>query len=136
MTEAADSLSLTAPEAVTSVQPAQAEAEVAVPPEVAGRIDEMVRAFVETMAANDPQSDEYRRRVDEVTEMAEREIRSTSDMSNRLLDRPVRALSGLGEDKTSVAQSLLELRRTVEDLNPAKYDLHQGGPRKLLGFIP
>ena len=117
------------------VAPADAETRVALPPDSAGRIDAVVASFVDTVAAMDIHGDDYRRKIDDVNGLAEREIRSTSDMSNRLLDRPVRAAGGLADGNASVAKSLLELRRTVEELNPARYDL-RSAPRKLLGLVP
>jgi uncharacterized protein YaaN involved in tellurite resistance len=52
-------------------------------------------------------------------------------MSNRFLDRPVRAM-----DKDSgVGANLLALRKTVEELDPGKSGI-MGKPRKLLGIIP
>lgn len=130
------SLSLSAPEVVAAVAPEQAEKQVAVPSDAAQRIDSMVSAFVDGIAALDVHGDQYRRRVDDIDTLAEREIRSTSDVSNRLLDRPARAMSGLGDSNTPIAKGLLDLRRSVEDLNPAKHDLSHSGPRKLLGVIP
>ena len=129
-------LSLSPPEAVTTVAPAQAEREVTIDPEAARRIDTMVAAFVGGIRSLDVHGDDYRRRVDDIDSLADREIRSTSDMSNRLLDRPTRAMRGLGEGDTPIAKSLLDLRRSVDELNPAKHDLTHGGPRKLLGVIP
>jgi len=129
-------LSLSPPEAVTTVAPAQAEREVTIDPEAAKRIDTMVAAFVGGIRSLDVHGDDYRRRVDDIDSLADREIRSTSDMSNRLLDRPTRAMRGLGEGDTPIAKSLLDLRRSVDELNPAKHDLTHGGPRKLLGVIP
>ncbi|MFL6241204.1 MAG: toxic anion resistance protein [Actinomycetes bacterium] len=129
-------LNLTPPAAVTAVEPAEAEKEVAIPPEAAERIDAVVGDFVATITGLDVHGDDYRRRVDDINGMADREIRATSDVSNRLLDRPVRAVDGLGDGRGSVAHSLLDLRRTVEDLNPARYDLSRGGRRKVLGLIP
>jgi uncharacterized protein YaaN involved in tellurite resistance len=137
MTEApSGTLNLTPPEAVTAVEPTQAEKDVAIAPEAAQRIDAMVGGFVDTITGLDVHGDDYRRRVDDINGMAEREIRATSDVSNRLLERPVRAVTGLGDGGGSVAHSLLDLRRTVEDLNPARYDLSRGGRRKILGLIP
>ena len=132
----AATLSLSPPEAVTTVAPAQAEREVTIDPEAARRIDGMVAAFVGGIRSLDVHGDDYRRRVDDIDTLADREIRSTSDMSNRLLDRPTRAMRGLGEGDTPIAKSLLDLRRSVDELNPAKHDLTHGGPRKLLGVIP
>jgi len=130
------SLSLSAPEPVTTVAPGEAERQVIIDPEAAKRIDTMVAAFVGGLRSLDVHGDDYRRRVDDIDSLADREIRSTSDMSNRLLDRPARAMRGLGEGDTPIAKSLLDLRRSVDDLNPAKHDLTHGGPRKLLGVIP
>ena len=129
-------LSLSAPEAATTVGPAEAEREVTIDPEAAKRIDAMVTTFVGGLRSVDVHGDDYRRRVDDIDGLADREIRSTSDMSNRLLDRPTRAMRGLGQGDAPIAKSLLDLRRSVEELNPAKHDLTQGGPRKLLGVVP
>ena len=129
-------LSLNAPEPATTIAPDDAEKEVAIPSEAAQRIDSLVAAYVSGISDLDVHGDDYRRRVDDIDALADREIRATSEMSNRLLDRPTRAMSGLGSGDTSVARSLLDLRHSVEDLNPAKHDLSQGGPRKLLGILP
>ena len=132
----AEGLDLTPPAAVAEVKPVEAEREVPVPPEAAARIETMVGAFAESIASLDTQSDAYRRRIDEISNLGEREIRSTSEMSNRLLDRPTRALGTVLDGSAPIGKSLVELRHTVEELNPARYDLSRGGPRKLLGVIP
>ncbi len=131
------SLSLAAPEAVTTVAPAEAERDVSIDSDTAKRIDTMVTAFIGGLRTVDVHGDDYRRRVDDIDSLADREIRTTSDMSNRLLDRPTRAMRGLGQGGDApIAKSLLDLRRSVEELNPAKHDLTQGGSRKILGVIP
>src|SRR5262249_51828829 len=51
--------------------------------------------------------------------------------SNRFLDRPVRAM----DSDSNVGKSLVDLRQTIEDLDPARRgDLLS--PSKLLGLIP
>ena len=70
------------------MEPAEAEREVSIDPEAAKRIDAMVSTFVGSLRSIDVHGDDYRRRVDDIDSLADREIRSTSDMSNRLLDRP------------------------------------------------
>jgi uncharacterized protein YaaN involved in tellurite resistance len=52
-------------------------------------------------------------------------------MSNRFLDRPVRAMDADG----GVGKDLAELRRTVEDLDPGRKG-KLSAPRKLFGIIP
>ena len=103
---------------------------------MAARIDALVDSFIETMTSLDPRGEQYRRRIAEVSAIGEREVLATSEMSDRLLDRPVRAVSGMLGGKAPIARSLADLRRTVEDLNPARYDLAQVTPRRLLGVIP
>jgi len=65
--------------------------------------------------------------------MGDLDIRAAAESSNRLLQSPVRALQegGLSEGST-VGKTLLELRRTVEDLDPKEAT----GVKKLLGMIP
>ena len=129
-------LELTAPTPVLVVAPEEAEKRITIAPDVASRIDALVADFLESVSSLDPHSDEYRRRIADVNGIGEREIVATSEMSNRLLDRPVRAMTGILEGKAPIAKNLVELRHTVEDLNPARYDLAQMSPRKLLGVIP
>jgi len=129
-------LDLSAPAPVLVVAPEEAETGLTVAVDVATRIDALVAAFIDSVASLDAHGDEYRRRIADVNSIGDREIIATSEMSNRLLDRPVRAMTGILEGKAPIARNLVELRHTVEDLNPARYDLAQITPRKLLGVIP
>ncbi len=129
-------LDLVPPEPATAVEPAEAEKELPVDAETARRIDAMVETFADAVAGMDVHTDDYRRRVAEIDGIGEREMVATSQMSNRLLERPVRSVDGILGSKAPIAKSLVDLRHTVEDLNPARYDLTEGGPRKLLGVIP
>jgi uncharacterized protein YaaN involved in tellurite resistance len=65
--------------------------------------------------------------------MGDADIRHAAESSNRLLKSPVRALTEGGLTSGSkVGTTLVELRRTVEDLDPSGAQ----GTRKLLGFLP
>ncbi len=129
-------LDLAAPAPVLLVAPEEAERDVTVSLEMAGRIDAMVAALVDTITSVDAHSDAYRRRIEDINGIGEREIIATAEMSQRFLDRPVRAMSGILEGQAPVARDLVELRRIVEDLNPARYNLARVGRRRLLGVIP
>jgi len=129
-------LDLSAPAAVLVVAPEEAEKGITVAVDVATRIDAVVAVFIDSVTSLDVHGDEYRRRIADVNGIGEREVIATSEMSNRLLDRPVGAMTGILEGKAPIARNLVELRHTVEDLNPARYDLAQMTPRKLLGVIP
>ncbi len=64
--------------------------------------------------------------------MGDADIRKAAETSNRLLQTPVRALEYGGLAETSkVGKTLLELRRTVEDLDPARPQGGKGFFRKL-----
>jgi uncharacterized protein YaaN involved in tellurite resistance len=130
-------LTLTPPQPVTALTPEQAGKAVPVDPEQAKRIDAMVTGYVDAVVALDPHDPAFTKRVGDVSSLGDREIRQYAGQSNRLLERPVRSLDGgLLTDRSKVGKGLVDLRHTVEDLNPAKHDLMHGGPRKLLGMIP
>ncbi len=124
-------LDLSAPARVHVVAPDDAERGITVAADVAVRIDSMVADFIKTITSIDSHDDEYRRRIDDVNRLGEREIIATSQMSNRLLDRPVRAMTGILGRKAPVARNLVELRHFVEDLDPSRYDLVGADPRRL-----
>jgi len=134
---ATTSLVLTPPEPVTAIGPEAASKAISVSPDQAKRIDAMVSGYVDAVAALDPNDPQFTRKAGDVSTLGDREIREYASTSSRLLDRPVRSLdNGFFSDKSKVGKGLVDLRHTVEDLNPARHDLAHGGARKLLGVIP
>ncbi len=105
------------------------------PEELAG-IDRIVAEFVDDVSSLDVQGEEYRLRVADIDGLGEREILATSEMSGRLLDRPVQAMEGFLEGKAPLARRLVELRHAVDDLNPARYQLSSRRSRRMFGLIP
>jgi uncharacterized protein YaaN involved in tellurite resistance len=130
-TMTAEKLELTPPDPVPVVAPAQAAGLVPVSSEMQSKLDEKVEAFVADLVAQDVNSPEFGKRVDQLTNMGRKEIAAAAGMSNRFLDRPVRAM----DKEAGVGANLAELRKTVEDLDPGKHGKLSPG-RKLLGFIP
>jgi uncharacterized protein YaaN involved in tellurite resistance len=127
----APTITLTPPDPVPVVAPAQAAGLVPLSTEQTSKLDEKVDAFIADLVAQDAASPEFGKKVDQLTNMGRKEIAAASGLSNRFLDRPIRAMdkdSGVGKD-------LLALRQTVEDLDPGKAGI-MGKPRKLLGIIP
>ncbi len=61
------------------------------------------------------------------------EIQRSSSVASRMLERPTRAMKTLDEG-APVAKTLLDLRATVEKLDPSRQDL--SGAKKLLGMVP
>ena len=130
-TQSATDLHLTPPEPVPTVLPETAAGLVPVDAEKRSKLEEKVDGFVAELVALDANSPEFGKKVDQITNMGRKEIVATSAMSNRFLDRPIRAM-----DKDSgVGANLAELRKTVEELDPGKKG-KLSTSRKILGIIP
>ena len=96
-------------------------------------LDARVDGFLQALTTTQTRSPEFTAQADNVRTMGDADIRKATETSNRLLQAPVRALQegGIAEG-SKVGNTLLELRRTVEDLDPSKAT----GTRKFLGMIP
>jgi uncharacterized protein YaaN involved in tellurite resistance len=104
-----------------------------VDPAAVPALDNKVNSFLTALAAAQTRSPQFAAQAENVRAMGDADIRRAAETSNRLLQAPVRALQegGLAEG-SKVGQTLLDLRRTVEDLDPSQAT----GTRKLLGLIP
>ena len=130
---ASASLTLTAPDPVAAVAPAQAEGMVAIDTAAIPGLDAKVAEYVDGIVALDVHSPAFAAKAGDVASMGDEDIRASADMSNRLLASPVRALkSGPMSQNGKVTSTLVDLRRTIEDLDPQQAT----GTRKLLGMIP
>ncbi|MGW3389609.1 toxic anion resistance protein [Streptomyces cinereoruber] len=114
-------LVLTPPEPVPPVRASQASG--LVPLDEATRTEMTRRAaeYIGSIEGLDPRSPEFAGRVGEIAALGAGEMRSAAQQSNRMLDRTVRSLGAGapgGDPQARVGASLVELRRTVEDLNP------------------
>ncbi|WP_310531173.1 toxic anion resistance protein [Novosphingobium sp.] len=124
-------LELTPPDPVPVVAPEKAAGLVPVTAEKKSALEEKAETFVADLIAQDANSPEFGKRIDQLTSMGRKEIAAAAGMANRFLDRPVRAM-----DKDSgVGANLAELRKTVEELDPGKNGKLSTG-RKILGIIP
>ncbi len=122
---------LTPPDPVPEVKPEKAAGLVPVSDDVKSKLETKVDGFVEDLIAQDANSPEFGKKVDQLTNMGRKEIMAAAGMSNRFLDRPVRAM----DKDEGVGANLAELRRVVEDLDPGKRG-KLSGTRKILGIIP
>ncbi|MFB4262103.1 toxic anion resistance protein [Nonomuraea sp. GTA35] len=130
-------LVLTPPAPVTPVPAETAATMLPMADERAAELTAKAREFAGELGGIDPRSPEFSRKVHDISSMGDTEIRSASQVANRMLKRPVAALDaarGEGADAQGrVASGLVALRRTVVDLDPKQA---ASGPRKLLGLIP
>ncbi|MXP08844.1 toxic anion resistance protein [Pseudoblastomonas halimionae] len=124
-------LELTPPDPVPAVAPEKAAGLVPVSEEKKSKLEEKVEGFVTELVSIDANSPEFGKKVDQITNMGRREIQAAAQMSNRFLDRPVRAM----DQDEGVGANLMELRTVVEDLDPSKRGKLTTG-RKILGIIP
>ena len=115
-TDTAIDLKLTPPEPVPTVAPEKAAGLVPVDSDKRSKLDEKVDGFVSELIALNSNSPEFGKKVDQITNMGRKEITQSAAMSNRFLDRPVRAM----DQETGVGTNLAELRRTVEQLDPGR----------------
>jgi uncharacterized protein YaaN involved in tellurite resistance len=124
------------PEPPEEVEPEEAERKVPLDEDRQNELAERAQSFVVTVIEAEPESDDFKSAVDSAHQMGNDYLREAANVSNRLLDKPVKAMDqGALSGDSDVSKSLLELRSTVEALDPSnRGDLFQ--PKKLLGLIP
>jgi len=115
-------LTLTAPEAPAQVVETQApsmapQVEAAMVPELDAKVDGFLTSLTSTKAG----SPEFAKQAENVRTMGDADIRKAAETSNRMLDKPVTALKSGGiSEGSNVGKTLIELRRTIEDLDPGE----------------
>jgi uncharacterized protein YaaN involved in tellurite resistance len=136
VTDPGTELELVPPAPVAAVTPTQAATVVPVEEAVARELEATADAFAASVTTLDVHSPAFTGKVGSITRMGDRELRDAAAVPNRMLERPVKAMgSGLFDAGSPVSKSLIDLRNTVEELDPAR----QGdllSTRKLLGIIP
>jgi uncharacterized protein YaaN involved in tellurite resistance len=84
-------------------------------------LDSKVNDFLNALNSAEENSPTFSAQADAVRSMGDADIRKAAETSNRLLQTPVRAIEAGGlADTSKVGKTLLELRRTVEDLDPGQ----------------
>ncbi|MFE9563075.1 toxic anion resistance protein [Streptomyces sp. NPDC006487] len=132
-------LVLTAPEPVAPVKREQASGLVPLQDGVREEMARRAGEYVGSLAGIDSRSPEFANRIGEIAGLGSADIRGAAQQSNRMLERAVRSLGtdGGGDAQARVAGSLVELRRTVEDLDPSDGSTGSGrGVRKLISKLP
>jgi uncharacterized protein YaaN involved in tellurite resistance len=129
-------LQLTPPEPVAPVAAESASGRVKLKPEDLTELDGQVRSFIDALTGLDEQDPKFKESMDRIHAMGNKDVEASAGVSNRLLDRPVKTLkNGLFDSGSDISRALVDLRNTVEKLDPSSQgDLF--APRKLLGVIP
>ena len=124
-------LKLTPPDPVPVVSPERSAGLVPVTDEQKTKLQERVEGYIADLIAQDVNSPEFGKRVDQLTNMGRKEIMEAAGHSNRFLDKPIRTM----DENSGVGADLAELRRVVEDLDPGKKG-NLMTKEKLFGIIP
>ncbi|WP_240933083.1 toxic anion resistance protein [Diaphorobacter sp. HDW4B] len=134
--EATTDFMLEPPAPVLPVAVESASGKVRLKPEDVQQLDSQVAQFIDEITDHDSQSPEFKNAVERIHGMGNKEVEAAAAVSNRMLERPVKTLkNGLFDQGSQIGQSLIDLRRQVEDLDPSRQgDLF--APRKLLGLLP
>jgi uncharacterized protein YaaN involved in tellurite resistance len=130
---AGDDLVLEPPSAVANVSVSAADSMVKLDPATVSTIDTTVSGFVDSLLSLDPHGQDFASKVKSVQDLGDREIRDSANVSSRLLDRPVSAMSKV-DSSGKISTSLVELRHQINELDPSRQGLLE--PHKILGLIP
>src|SRR5581483_993979 len=123
------------PAPVAAVEKEQAPQLVQLDPQTASGLDAKAEKFAGELGSLDIHSAEFQTKLKAIYDLGSQDIRDAASVSNRLLDKPTKAMESGVFDKTSdVSTSLVQLRRTVEDLDPSRQGLFT--EKKLFGLIP
>ena len=95
-------------------------------------LDQLVDQYAQALITVDPNSPEFAKQADQVRTMGDADVRQAAQVSNRLLEKSIADMKRTVGDGAQIPQTLLELRRTVEKLDPSEAK----GVKKLLGIIP
>ncbi len=129
-------LTLTPPAPVAAVAPTQATDAVKLDPETVKKLDGMVAGYLDAISSLDVNDPKLDAKVTDIRKLGEDDIKASAQVSSRLLDRPVASMQKGGlSGSSAVSSSLVQLRRQIDDLDPA----HQGdmlSPKKILGILP
>ncbi|WP_112267123.1 toxic anion resistance protein [Lentzea terrae] len=123
---------LTPPDPVEPVPVDRAAGLIPVADDAKVELSSQAQRFIDALNAVDPQSPDFSRIVDQALVLGEAEMRVAAQIAGRMLDRTLASVSS--PNTAQVSTSLVELRRSVRELDPQ--DLTRLTGRKILGFIP
>jgi uncharacterized protein YaaN involved in tellurite resistance len=133
-------LVLQPPAPVVVIEKEQAAGAVPVDDAKQAELRAKAEAFAAELAAIDTRSPAFAQKVNSITTMGDSEMRSSAAVSSRMLERPAAAMNAHrgrgtpGDAQTRVANTLVDLRTTVTELDPNRADLT--GAKKVLKWLP
>ena len=134
-TDTMEGFDLTPPTEVAKVSKEQASSTKSIQPtdSTQSEVQRKAEEFVTALTSTEVGSPDFTSILDEVTSMGAKAIRSTSEASSRMLQRPV-GDADKGSPQARVGKSLTDLRMTITDLDPNRADLT--GAKRILKWLP
>ena len=134
-----NALVLSPPAPVPAVAEEQAAGAIPVDEATKTELAQKAEAFATELATLDSRSPEFAQKVATITSMGDKDLRASASVSSRMLDRPAAVIKagkgGQGADaQTRVANTLVDLRTTITELDPNRADLT--GVKKVLKWVP
>ena len=114
-------LTLVPPSPVPMVEPVQAAGMVPINADALRGLDTLVAGYVSGLTDLDPTSPEFAKKADSIRTMGTADIKAAAEVSNRLLDSPIKAMEKGGfSEGAKVSGALVDLRQTLEELDPGR----------------
>jgi uncharacterized protein YaaN involved in tellurite resistance len=127
---------LTPPKPVSAIPPEKADGMVKIDDSTKSGLDAKVQEFVDQVINAPVNSDPFLVKVTAIHNLGNDDVRKAASVSNRLLDRPIQSVSsGFFDEKSPVSKAMIDLRRTVEDLDPSRQG-NLNSSKRFFGLIP
>lgn len=134
-TDVKPTIILEPPQSVAPVEQDDANQMVKLDESKIPELDAKINDFVASVLASPVNTPAFDEKVQSIHQLGTAEIRASSQMSNRMLDKSAKSMNASLFDQSPIAKSLTELRAIVEDLEPSKQNLVPSS-RKLFGILP
>ncbi|MES2934144.1 MAG: toxic anion resistance protein [Pseudomonadota bacterium] len=127
-TAAPASFVLTPPDIVAPVPANAVAGAVKLPEEMKTKVETQLNTFMEGLMKDDPQSDEFKSKLDATFSLGRKEIADSTTLSNRFTKK-----NFVGAEDTPAYKAIANMRSLFDELNPAKQgDLFT--PTRILGI--
>ena len=127
-------IQLTPPDIIPVIEQQDVQGTVVIKADTVISLNQQVEEFLAHLIQFDLHDQKFRQKVDSVHQMGLNSMHKTSVLSHRLLARSIKKLDDDRESK-KVATNLIELRQTLEALNPANNQKFFA-VRKILNILP
>jgi uncharacterized protein YaaN involved in tellurite resistance len=128
------SIQLTPPDALPFVEQKDIKGTVPIKAEAVTSLNEQVEAFLQHLIQLDLHDQKFRDKVNSVHQIGLASMKKTSVLSHRLLSRSLNQLEN-DQESRKVGENLIQLRQTLEALNPANNQKFFA-VRKILNLLP